>query len=235
MAVDDDRTYYEVLGVSPDASVVQLRDAHRQMALVLHPDRHTESSPAERRLADRRMKEVNVAWSVLSDPAKRAEYDRIRRARTVGQGGSAQGSPSSAPPSVSADDDWSDDGDWTDEDDVVVPHWQYLMFRRGPVVAMLVVAAIMFVASAYAGSSGKKAGGTDGVTETSVPKRECVSVTSTGRSAVRVPCSSENDGKIVTKVNAALDCPPLTTYVVMHDQFYCVSNDPAVVGSDSGG
>ena len=58
------------------ASPDEIRRAHRQLARVLHPDRLAGSSPAERALAERRMREVNAAWTTLSDPARRADYDR---------------------------------------------------------------------------------------------------------------------------------------------------------------
>ena len=48
---------------------------------MLHPDRLVDASDAERRLAERRMREVNVAWTTLSDPARRTDYDRLLRAQ----------------------------------------------------------------------------------------------------------------------------------------------------------
>ena len=63
---------YEVLGVSPDASLEELKRAWRSAARKWHPDRN----PSEEAAA--RFKEVAAAWEELSDPARRARLDRRR-------------------------------------------------------------------------------------------------------------------------------------------------------------
>lgn len=65
--------YYQVLGVTADADAKSLKEAYRKLALKYHPDRNTDN-PA----AMDRMKTVNEAYAVLSDPAKRREYDALR-------------------------------------------------------------------------------------------------------------------------------------------------------------
>lgn len=66
----DQKGYYETLGVAKDASPRQIKDAFRKLAFRYHPDRNIDDSAA----ADR-MKAVNEAYAVLSDPAKRKRYD----------------------------------------------------------------------------------------------------------------------------------------------------------------
>ncbi|MEM8620272.1 MAG: J domain-containing protein [Actinomycetota bacterium] len=68
------RTHYAVLGVRPEASTDEVRDAFRRLARQHHPDR----SAAERAGADR-MAEINEAYRVLCDPARRAVYDASLR------------------------------------------------------------------------------------------------------------------------------------------------------------
>jgi molecular chaperone DnaJ len=66
------RDYYEVLGVSREAGDAELKKAFRQLAMQCHPDRHPGDAQAEERF-----KELNEAYAVLSDPDKRAHYDRF--------------------------------------------------------------------------------------------------------------------------------------------------------------
>ena len=70
------RDYYEVLGVDKNASEAEIKKAFRKMVLKYHPDRNRDN-PKE---AEEKMKEVNEAYSVLSDPKKKAQYDQFGHA-----------------------------------------------------------------------------------------------------------------------------------------------------------
>jgi molecular chaperone DnaJ len=76
------RDYYEVLGVSRSASEDELKKAFRRLAKQYHPDANKEQG------ADARFIEINEAYEVLSDPQKRAAYDRYGHAG-VGNGSGA--------------------------------------------------------------------------------------------------------------------------------------------------
>ena len=67
----DKRDYYEVLGVSKDASQDEIKKAYRSLAKKYHPDVNKASDAAEK------FKEVNEAYEVLSDPQKRSTYDQF--------------------------------------------------------------------------------------------------------------------------------------------------------------
>src|SRR5919106_4154234 len=64
-----DRNLYDVLGVSRDATQDDIRKAYRRLAREHHPDVNRDPE------AERRFKEINLAYQTLSDPAKRRQYD----------------------------------------------------------------------------------------------------------------------------------------------------------------
>jgi molecular chaperone DnaJ len=70
------RDYYEVLGVTKGASEEELKKAYRKLARQYHPDVNKDN-PKE---AESKFKEINEAYSVLSDPQKRAAYDQFGHA-----------------------------------------------------------------------------------------------------------------------------------------------------------
>src|SRR3954449_7983079 len=65
------RDYYDVLGVSRDASPEELQQAFRRLARANHPDVNKDPG------AEERFKEINEAYSALSDPELRRKYDRF--------------------------------------------------------------------------------------------------------------------------------------------------------------
>src|SRR5436190_15591545 len=69
-----EKDFYKELGVSSDASQEEIKRAYRKLARDLHPDANPDN-PA----AGERFKAVSEAHNVLSDPAKRKEYDETRR------------------------------------------------------------------------------------------------------------------------------------------------------------
>ena len=71
------RDYYEVLGVAKTASADEIKSAYRKLALKWHPDRWVNGSDAEKKTAEENFKEATEAYSILSDPDKRAKYDQF--------------------------------------------------------------------------------------------------------------------------------------------------------------
>ena len=76
------RDYYEILGVERTCTEVELKSAFRKAAMQHHPDRNPGDAEAEVRF-----KECNEAYSILSDPQKRAAYDRFGHAAFQNGGG----------------------------------------------------------------------------------------------------------------------------------------------------
>ncbi|HWF60192.1 MAG TPA: DnaJ domain-containing protein [Nitrospira sp.] len=78
--------YYEILGVSREASDEDIKKAYRKLAFDHHPDRNPHVKDA-----DERIKEINAAYEIVGDPEKRRSYDRLSwgdepRAETVDPG-----------------------------------------------------------------------------------------------------------------------------------------------------
>jgi molecular chaperone DnaJ len=78
--------YYELLGVGREATDGDLKRAYRQLAMLCHPDKN----PGDR-AAEERFKQISEAYAVLSDPEKRAHYDRFGVAPGAGGGFDAGG------------------------------------------------------------------------------------------------------------------------------------------------
>lgn len=175
--------------------------AYRALAGRLHPDRMVDGSPAERALAERRMREVNEAWQALQDPTRRRRYDdglvgRDRRGTTGSGDRSGGGAARSTAPVPAADED-------DDLVDVLPPMGAVAagLFRHGPWVALVLVLGLIFVATAYAGDD-------EPTVERPAPVRAgaCVDVTS-GPTTTVVPCEGPHDLRIVRRVREGQPCP----------------------------
>ena len=77
-----ERSYYDVLGVAKDADEKVLKSAFRKKAMEYHPDRNPGCTVSEGKF-----KEMSEAYEVLSDPQKRAVYDRFGKQGLNGAGG----------------------------------------------------------------------------------------------------------------------------------------------------
>ena len=83
-----ERDYYEVLGVSRDASQGDIKKSYRKLAMKHHPDQNPDDPKAEEKF-----KEIGEAYEVISDEEKRAAYDRYGHAafKSGGGGGGGRG------------------------------------------------------------------------------------------------------------------------------------------------
>ena len=77
------KDYYEILGIDKSATEAELKSAFRKKAKAFHPDVNKDKG------AEAKFKEIGEAYSVLSDPSKRAKYDQYGSAafENGGQGG----------------------------------------------------------------------------------------------------------------------------------------------------
>ena len=80
--------YYEQLNVSRDSSDVEIKTSYRKLAMQYHPDRNPNNPEAEEKF-----KACSEAYGVLSDPEKRAAYDRYGHAAFQAGGPASGGNP----------------------------------------------------------------------------------------------------------------------------------------------
>jgi curved DNA-binding protein CbpA len=73
--MDTTKNYYAILGVLPTAETIVIKAAYRALAMKYHPDKWT----GDRATADRKMRELNEAFEILSDDQARKRYDSIRK------------------------------------------------------------------------------------------------------------------------------------------------------------
>jgi len=183
-----------------------VRQAYRDLALRLHPDRQTGATDAERSLAERRIREINQAWKVLGDRAARSRYDEaLARATRVGPAaGPARPVPPPAGravrPSVDQDGD-----DLVDMGPDLGPFGSVVM-RGLPWAAVLGVLLLIFVVTAYA------TGGRGQPSPTTIQTARvgsCVRV-EPGPVAVGVDCGATGALRVVKRVDPLQGCPPGT-------------------------
>ena len=83
--------YYALLDIERDASTDDIRKGYRKMAVKWHPDKHASATADEKTEAEEKFKAVAEAYEALSDPNKRAIYDRHGEAALKRGGGDSAG------------------------------------------------------------------------------------------------------------------------------------------------
>ena len=68
---------YSVLGLQHGASIDEVKKAFKKLAIQYHPDKQQGKSDAEKKQAEDKFKEINEAYSILSDAKKKQEYDNF--------------------------------------------------------------------------------------------------------------------------------------------------------------
>jgi DnaJ-domain-containing protein 1 len=206
-------TWYEILGVAPDAGHEDLKRAYTAAAVEWHPDHWREASPDEQERAERHIREVNAAWEVLGTPAARAAYDaelaESRRPRPVPTPGATTRART---PSFG--------------DRLVDPRTSRGAVvggeRRGwrwvPVIVIGLVVVGVLVATAYAAHhhDGGPSGGVQ-VHPDQYPVGSCVAV-APGPVAYTVPCDQPHTGTVAATTDYPRPCPSGTSTVALVEQ-----------------
>ncbi len=123
------RDYYAILGVAPTATPEEIRAAYRRLVRDHHPDLHPERPDAHAQ-----MQALNEAYEVLSDPQRRAQYERARGVAIPvqrGPGAPRRATSPGTPWVVRSHVDLSRGpaaGSWLDEDPLLA--WEMLVLRQ---------------------------------------------------------------------------------------------------------
>ena len=192
-------THYDTLGVGSRADPAALRAAYLAKARAHHPDRHAEASPATRAREARTMREVNAAWTVLSDPDARLRYDatiapppRPAAATARPPARDVSSTPRSSVPSSVVH------GGHDEGADLVGRGLRVL-----PTAVVLILLLGIFVFTAFAASGGDLAP-TVTVAPGDLVAGTCVR---TGQVLTTVPCSGTHDATVAAIVAVARGCP----------------------------
>lgn len=81
------KNYYDILGLSKNASEQDIKKAFKKLAIKYHPDKWSNKSESERKEAEEKFKEINEANECLSNPEKRKHYDMFGSMEGFGQDG----------------------------------------------------------------------------------------------------------------------------------------------------
>ncbi len=177
-------TLYDRLGVPNDATADEIRAAYRRKARQMHPDAAGAGSagPGD---AGRAMAELNDAWRVLGDPARRAMYDAgLRRSDAEVQ-----------PPDLASSEPGSAAGAWSPPTPAVAPRfpWRGMLF-----FGSLAVVAVL-VASLLAGEPDEKP------PDNLLGPGSCVTIEPNG-DAREAPCREPHDGTVDEVVPFGATC-----------------------------
>ncbi len=201
------------------------------MARDVHPDRHLASPPAERARAERVMRKVNEAWTVLGDPARRAAYDRTLAAasRPPPVASPPRPAPDSGGRGRAAYDQADGDDDRDDDSDLAeVGPGAAFVIRFLPLALLAGVLFLLIIVTAVAGNQGD-----DGGPTTPDPGQleviDCVTLDEIGGVVYpqRVGCGGDFDAVVVAEVLNAAGCPPGIEGIDFGGRVLCVQRvDP---------
>lgn len=85
------KNYYDILGVKKTATEDEIKKAFKKLSLKYHPDRHVNDSEEEKKRSEEKFKEINEAYTALSDKDSRSYYDSFGSMDGYGTGGSGRG------------------------------------------------------------------------------------------------------------------------------------------------
>ena len=215
------QTFYQILGVPENAKPEEIRAAHLAKARKLHPDNFRNASKRDQARSEELMRELNQAWSTLSNGEKRSKYDLklisekpdnrtyTSTNRTSYQEWTAEPTPKKATPRFA-----------TREEMELT--WFAKIVRPIPLALILVGVIVVAVIASLGIGNNDDSNRSVPVVKPTGPHLGCM-IDGTGGKAERVPCEGEYDAKIYRIVAAGDECPKdLEARWAGNQQIFCV-------------
>jgi curved DNA-binding protein CbpA len=196
-------THYDTLGSVPTVTPAELRRAYLERARKLHPDQYTDRPPAERARAERSMQELNAAWTVLSDPVRRLEYDRrLMEQRPLRPTGPV------VPPAARRDPERPRPRprQVATEEEMEIRGFARLIGVKPLLMLVGSVMAVVAVAVALAGGGGQTGTSTPRFEDLDLPETDPIGCIDIVPEAVPVPCGN-HDAVVYLLIDAGETCP----------------------------
>jgi hypothetical protein len=211
-------TYYDVLGVSAEASHDEVKRAFTERALRYHPSRQAPDDPAAAERAAWRLREVNEAWETLRNPSARAAYDQgllpASSRELVGVGAAAIPAYDYGGTSALFQEPEVAEIEPADDEEAVPRTRAERMWASAP---MLLGGFVLFSLIVLAAVASRTDDAVDVQTQERLAKNACVVVIGdeTQPDVREVPCSAPHDGKVVSKVDIPQACPISTRNILL--------------------
>ena len=215
------QTFYQIIGVPENAKPEEIRAAYLAKARKLHPDNFRNASKRDQARSEELMRELNQAWSTLSNREKRSKYDLKlisekpdnRTYTSTNRASYQEWTPEPTPEKTTTRYATKEEMELT---------WFAKLVRPIPLALILVAVVVVAVIASIGIDNNNDSNRSVPVVKPTGPDLGCMNL-GTGGKAERVPCEGEYEATIYRIVAAGDECPKdLKAVYAGNQQMYCV-------------